>query len=418
MEEVLAAHPDVAECAVIGVADELKGQVPVGLRGAEGRGRPGPERRSQARAGRAGARRRSAPVAAFKRGAWSSRGCPKTRSRQDPARRRCAAIADGRDVRGAVHDRGPGDPRRDRRGASGRRAGVSAARRAAHRRRSNENGQPLDPPRCRQAVPGTPELRRHGAGREPSTCTGHGEGAGHAAKARPRPSRGSHARSHGRGRGAQPALLEGFDGRSGLGDGMIGPSHRARGSMTTTGPMARRPRASGRRAPHATACLRGCRPTAWPGPSWSRACTAGWRAGCSRSSPGPATARPPCSCRPSRARRCRGSGSRATRACAAPRCCWPTWPPAWPGPFRASPRPCRRAARPTTRSPRLANEIVATIPDDFVLALDDVHALDEGPVRDALGSLASDLPPERPPRDDRPPRPGRLDRPRLPAGRR
>jgi len=31
MEEVLASHPDVAECAVIGVADALKGQVPVGL---------------------------------------------------------------------------------------------------------------------------------------------------------------------------------------------------------------------------------------------------------------------------------------------------------------------------------------------------------------------------------------------------
>ena len=31
MEEVLANHPDVAECAVIGVADELKGQLPVGL---------------------------------------------------------------------------------------------------------------------------------------------------------------------------------------------------------------------------------------------------------------------------------------------------------------------------------------------------------------------------------------------------
>jgi propionyl-CoA synthetase len=31
MEEVLAAHPDVAECAVLGVADELKGQLPLGL---------------------------------------------------------------------------------------------------------------------------------------------------------------------------------------------------------------------------------------------------------------------------------------------------------------------------------------------------------------------------------------------------
>jgi propionyl-CoA synthetase len=31
MEEVLASHPDVAECAVIGAADELKGQVPVGF---------------------------------------------------------------------------------------------------------------------------------------------------------------------------------------------------------------------------------------------------------------------------------------------------------------------------------------------------------------------------------------------------
>jgi propionyl-CoA synthetase len=30
MEEVLAAHPDVAECAVIGVTDEIKGEVPIG----------------------------------------------------------------------------------------------------------------------------------------------------------------------------------------------------------------------------------------------------------------------------------------------------------------------------------------------------------------------------------------------------
>jgi propionyl-CoA synthetase len=31
MEEVLAAHPDVAECAVVGVKDSLKGQAPIGL---------------------------------------------------------------------------------------------------------------------------------------------------------------------------------------------------------------------------------------------------------------------------------------------------------------------------------------------------------------------------------------------------
>ncbi len=31
MEEVIAAHPDVAECAVMGVADSLKGQIPLGL---------------------------------------------------------------------------------------------------------------------------------------------------------------------------------------------------------------------------------------------------------------------------------------------------------------------------------------------------------------------------------------------------
>ena len=31
MEEVLAEHPDVAECAVIGVTDALKGQLPLGF---------------------------------------------------------------------------------------------------------------------------------------------------------------------------------------------------------------------------------------------------------------------------------------------------------------------------------------------------------------------------------------------------
>src|SRR5207244_6323218 len=31
IEEVLAGHPDVAECAVIGIPDNLRGQVPLGL---------------------------------------------------------------------------------------------------------------------------------------------------------------------------------------------------------------------------------------------------------------------------------------------------------------------------------------------------------------------------------------------------
>jgi propionyl-CoA synthetase len=31
MEEVLAGHPDVAECAVVGVADEIKGEIPLGF---------------------------------------------------------------------------------------------------------------------------------------------------------------------------------------------------------------------------------------------------------------------------------------------------------------------------------------------------------------------------------------------------
>jgi propionyl-CoA synthetase len=31
LEEVLASHPDIAECAVLGVADEIKGEIPLGL---------------------------------------------------------------------------------------------------------------------------------------------------------------------------------------------------------------------------------------------------------------------------------------------------------------------------------------------------------------------------------------------------
>ena len=44
MEEVLSCHPDVAECAVIGVADALKGQVPSRVRLPDQRREPAQQR--------------------------------------------------------------------------------------------------------------------------------------------------------------------------------------------------------------------------------------------------------------------------------------------------------------------------------------------------------------------------------------
>jgi propionyl-CoA synthetase len=77
MEEVLTEHPDVAECAVVGVADALKGQVPVGFlclsRGVE---------RDHAQVAAecvARVRDRIGPVAAFRRAVVVAR-LPKTRS--------------------------------------------------------------------------------------------------------------------------------------------------------------------------------------------------------------------------------------------------------------------------------------------------------------------------------------------------
>jgi acyl-CoA synthetase (AMP-forming)/AMP-acid ligase II len=87
MEEVLASHPDVAECAVIGVHDDtLKGQVPLGL--------------LVLKHGVTQARRRSVvvsevvklvrdkigPVAAFKTAPSSSTPPAQDALRQDPAR--------------------------------------------------------------------------------------------------------------------------------------------------------------------------------------------------------------------------------------------------------------------------------------------------------------------------------------------
>ena len=87
MEAVLAGHPAVAECAVIGVADELKGQVPRGLVVLKAGVDAEPTGSGSARAGARSATR-SAPVAALRR----STSSPRCR-RPGPGRscaRRCA----------------------------------------------------------------------------------------------------------------------------------------------------------------------------------------------------------------------------------------------------------------------------------------------------------------------------------------
>jgi len=77
MEEVLAEHPDVAECAVIGVADELKGQLPIGFVVlAAGADRDPAEVESELVAM---IRERIGPVASFKQASVVAR-LPKTRS--------------------------------------------------------------------------------------------------------------------------------------------------------------------------------------------------------------------------------------------------------------------------------------------------------------------------------------------------
>ncbi|MGE0022440.1 MAG: propionyl-CoA synthetase [Hyphomicrobium sp.] len=77
MEEVLASHPDVAECAVIGKADALKGEVPVGFLVLKaGVMRPSADIEAEAVAL---IRERIGPVAAFKSALTVAR-LPKTRS--------------------------------------------------------------------------------------------------------------------------------------------------------------------------------------------------------------------------------------------------------------------------------------------------------------------------------------------------
>jgi propionyl-CoA synthetase len=94
MEEVLASHPDVAECAVVGVADALKGQMPLGFlclnRGCDRD--PDEVVRECVQL----VRDRIGPVAAFRRAVVVDR-LPKTRSGKI-LRGIMARIADGEDV--------------------------------------------------------------------------------------------------------------------------------------------------------------------------------------------------------------------------------------------------------------------------------------------------------------------------------
>jgi propionyl-CoA synthetase len=95
LEEVLASHADVAECAVIGVADELKGEVPMGLVVLK-RGVERPEEEIVVELIRL-VREKIGPVASFKVATVVNR-LPKTRSGKI-VRGTIKKIADGVDYR-------------------------------------------------------------------------------------------------------------------------------------------------------------------------------------------------------------------------------------------------------------------------------------------------------------------------------
>ena len=139
MEEILSSHRDVAECAVIGVADSLKGQVPLGLAvlyagSSRTEAEIVPELVQSVRD-------ELGPVASFKVAAIVER-LPKTRSGKvapgnDAAHRRRRAL------HGTADDRRSGDPRRNR--ADPHRAGISppggALKAVPHRPESAESAE-------------------------------------------------------------------------------------------------------------------------------------------------------------------------------------------------------------------------------------------------------------------------------------
>ncbi len=94
MEEIIAQHPDVAECAVIGRADELRGQVPVGFVVLKAGASPRNDLEDELVAS---VREKIGAVAVFKRAMIVER-LPKTRSGKI-LRGTMRAIADGADYR-------------------------------------------------------------------------------------------------------------------------------------------------------------------------------------------------------------------------------------------------------------------------------------------------------------------------------
>ena len=115
MEEVIASHPDVAECAVLGVKDEIKGEQPCGfLVLKSGVNRPP---RGDREGGRQAGARQNRPGRRVQDGA-RRRPLAQDPLGQDPARnheedRRPGPLDD------AGHDRGPPGARRDQAGARG-----------------------------------------------------------------------------------------------------------------------------------------------------------------------------------------------------------------------------------------------------------------------------------------------------------
>ena len=130
MEAVLAAHPAVAECAVIGVADPMKGQVPRGFVVLKA----GVERDPDELASELVAMVRDEIGAGGgvpgRRASWTA--LPKTRSGKI-LRKTMREIADGKDAQRAVDDRGPRGARLAAAGAP-RRVSCGRASYVAHRR--------------------------------------------------------------------------------------------------------------------------------------------------------------------------------------------------------------------------------------------------------------------------------------------